>query len=767
MAKKRSVAIYLPNLAGGGVERIKLTLVDAFVENGLDVTFVLNRADGELMAFVPPSVKVVSLEAGRTLAALPKLIRYLRSEQPDILLSSLGHNNIVALWARRLARVKTAVIIGQHNSLRNESASMGNWQHRVLPFMYRLFGRWADAILAVSKGVADDLAEAAKLPRDSISVIYNPVIHPRFLKLMAEPVEHPWFDDPDIRVFVGVGRLVLQKDFPSLIHAFAAIPADANARLLIFGEGPLRGELQALIDALGLSDRVQLAGFCANPYPYVRRSAAMVMSSRYEGFGNVLVEALGCGTPVISTDCPHGPAEILENGKYGPLITVGDVKGLSEAMESILTDRLPRNVLIERAQEFSLDRIVGAYLSLFEKVSPAYPGRTAVRSADPEAAPIRSVAIYLPNLAVGGTEISMVHLANGLAQRGLKSWIIVHGVDDHLVGQLRNVELIRLSAVRTMTALPELIRFLRQHRPDILLGGLTHNNLIAILARLIAGGASRVVVTEHAPVSSQIEAEERWNYKALPYLVPLLYPKADAVVAVSEGVREDLYRFIPKTGMEVIHNPILPQDWQSRSTASIDDAWFAEDAPPVVLSAGRLSKEKDYSMLIRAFAKVWAKRPSARLAILGEGTERAPLQELIAELNLKHCVRLLGFKANVFPYMSRATVFVLPSRFEGFGNVLVEAMVCGAKVVSTDCPVGPREILGGGRYGTLVPVGDVDAMSEAILEALDSAAGTDSAVTWAMQFTIDKSVERYLELFNGLATEALSGAVLKKKQLTQ
>ncbi|MGN6704382.1 MAG: glycosyltransferase [Burkholderiaceae bacterium] len=375
--KNTSLAVYLPNLAGGGVERMKLILADAFIKKGYDVTFVLNRAEGELLALLPPSVKVVSLDARRTLAALPRLVAFLRREQPDILLSSMGHNNIVALWAKRLANVRTAVIVSQHNSLSTESVAMGNWQHRLLPTLYRLFCRSADAIVAVSRGVADDMAATIGYPRERISVLYNPILFHGFEQQAAEPVSHPWFTDGAGPVFVGIGRLVPQKDFETLLRAFAQVDPARRARLILLGEGPQRAALQALAGELGVAERVDLVGFQRNPLPWLRCASAMVMSSRYEGFGNVLVEAMACGTPVISTDCPYGPSEILADGRYGPLVPVGDVPALAQAMTAVLDQPTPSALLKDRARDFAIDKVTDEYLALCNRALAHAAHRTA------------------------------------------------------------------------------------------------------------------------------------------------------------------------------------------------------------------------------------------------------------------------------------------------------------------------------------------------------------------------------------------------------
>lgn len=368
MSRCLSLAFYMPDLGGGGVERMKINLAAVLLRQGCEVTFVLHRAEGALLPMLPPGARIHSLEAGRTLAALRPLARFLRRERPEVMLCSMGHNNIMALWARRLAGGNCKVVVSQHNAMSSESAAMGNWQHRALPVLCRMFFGWADAIVAVSQGVADDMAAVTGIARERIRVIYNPVVDAGFDDRAGEEPDHPWLAPGQPPVFVGMGRLTPQKDFPTLIRAFARLPDSLGARLLILGEGPLRAELEALICALGLGGRAALAGFQANPLPYLRRSAAFVLSSRYEGFGNVIVEALACGAPVVSTDCPYGPAEILENGRFGRLTPVGDPEALAAAMTAALAEPPPRGLLRARSRDFAVEAIAGKYLDLFSSL---------------------------------------------------------------------------------------------------------------------------------------------------------------------------------------------------------------------------------------------------------------------------------------------------------------------------------------------------------------------------------------------------------------
>ncbi|HUN50642.1 MAG TPA: glycosyltransferase, partial [Candidatus Sulfotelmatobacter sp.] len=313
-----SLAIYLPDFAGGGAERVYLNLAPELARHGFAVTFVVHERRGELTRLVPPATRIVPLRVKRTAGALLPLVGFLRREKPDILLSGFGPSNILALWAAGLARSGTRVVVSQHSSLLYESRQ-ANWQWKIMPSLYRRFLARAAGVVAVSAGVADELAEMARLPRARITVIYNPVITADFDRRLAEAADHPWLEG-GLRVILGLGRLVAVKDFETLLAAFAALGDERDLRLIILGDGPRAGSLARRAAELGIAERVSMPGFVANPLPYLRRAVLFVSSSRVEGFGNALVEALACGTPVVSTSCPFGPAEILDNGRFGRLV---------------------------------------------------------------------------------------------------------------------------------------------------------------------------------------------------------------------------------------------------------------------------------------------------------------------------------------------------------------------------------------------------------------------------------------------------------------
>nr|WP_275994100.1 glycosyltransferase [Argonema antarcticum] len=353
------------SLSGGGAERVMLYLARGFVEQGLNVDLVLVKKEGPYLSSIPPGVRVVDLGASRLLLSIPALIRYLQQNKPTALLSAMEDINVAALWARRIAGVSTRVVVTVHNTLSQESQNSIAIKKRLAPYLARLFYPWADAVVTVSKGSAEDLAQLG-ISSERLKVIYNPVVTPELAKKAVEPVEHPWFAPGATPVILAVGRLEKQKDFPTLIRAFALVKQQRPVRLMILGEGTERASLEALVRELGLGADVALPGFVDNPYAYMAKAAVFVLSSLYEGLPTVLIEAMAGGTPVVSTDCKSGPAEILENGRYGKLVPVGDIKSLADAIATTLDESPDKAALQGKAAEFSLEKAVTQYLQVLQ-----------------------------------------------------------------------------------------------------------------------------------------------------------------------------------------------------------------------------------------------------------------------------------------------------------------------------------------------------------------------------------------------------------------
>jgi glycosyltransferase involved in cell wall biosynthesis len=372
-----------------------LNLAEAFAGQGHKVDLVLCQLKGPYANRIPPGVNVIELrptkiglsrirvflanpEAIRSLClpillALkpPKTIRYLHSlasylrrEQPDALLSAKTPSNLVAIWAKRLAKVGTRIVVSERTNLSMSTQQSPKWRWRfAVPLIRKVYPQ-ADLVAAISNGVADDLSSRTGLSREGITTIYNPVLTNYIKAQSILPVFHPWFDTEKIPVILGVGRLVPQKDFPTLLKAFAHIHRKHPARLLILGEGRERAKLKALASELGIAEEVSLPGFEPNPYAFMARASVFVLSSAWEGLSNVLIEALACGCPVVSTNCPSGPQEVLDNGAFGPLVPVGDDRTLAEAILHTLKHPPNPEGLRSRAAEFDIREISRQYLNV-------------------------------------------------------------------------------------------------------------------------------------------------------------------------------------------------------------------------------------------------------------------------------------------------------------------------------------------------------------------------------------------------------------------
>lgn len=339
-----------------------VNLAHGLAKHDLKLDVVLASATGPFVGALPETVNVINLKSKSVLRSLPALVRYLRLEEPDVLLSTLHYANLVALTARRLAGGKTRVFLREANML-----SVGNTDgfkmRTILALVKRLYP-WADAVIGVSQGVSNDVRSFVPMPEQKVYTVYNPVVTNELYRQREEAVDHPWFESSG-EVILGVGRLTEQKDFSTLIRAFAKLRLEREAKLIILGEGEQRDALQALVAELDLSKHVDMPGFVNNPFAFMRHASVFVLSSAWEGLPGVLIQALACGCPVVSTDCPSGPREVLEQGRYGELVPVGDAVAMAQAIVNTLNKPLESAKLEERAQAFSVASSTKAYLDIF------------------------------------------------------------------------------------------------------------------------------------------------------------------------------------------------------------------------------------------------------------------------------------------------------------------------------------------------------------------------------------------------------------------
>lgn len=363
------IALFIPSLHGGGAERVIVSLANGLARRGIPVDLVLVKDAGVYRSQVDPKVRVVDLKGKRTVTSLFALARYLRREQPRAMLSAMNYVNVIAVWARVLSRSTTRLVLSEHANLSQALADTSTLLSKVLPWLMTVSYRKADAIVAVSDGVADDLAATLGYPRNAVVTRHNPIETDELAIKSQAVLDHPWFSNDEPPVVIAVGRLSKEKDFPTLIQAFNLLRSTTRARLVILGEGGERPLLETLRQNSPYSADILLAGFQENPYNWMRHAAVFVLSSRWEGFGNVLVEAMACGTPVISTACPSGPEEILEQGLWGRLVPVGDAHALANAITQTLADTSPPAVQ-NRAEAFGVSHAVDAYLKVLTPEIP-------------------------------------------------------------------------------------------------------------------------------------------------------------------------------------------------------------------------------------------------------------------------------------------------------------------------------------------------------------------------------------------------------------
>ena len=356
------IAMMIPTLAGGGAERTYLILAKGFQKSGYQVDLIVARATGEYLSQIPPGIELVDLKASRMAKTLPGLVRYLQTRRPRVLMPGLELTHMIALMAQMASGVPSKVIVTIHSVISQND-------HFYLPTrslekqLMKLLYPQAGEIIAVSKGVAEDFSSFLGFPLSSLRVIYNPIITAGMLEKAQQPFQHAWLDEGQPPVILSVGRLHPVKDIPMLIKAFALARQHTPLRLMILGEGKQREELESLVRQMGLQEDISMPGFQQNPYAFLRRAAMLVLSSRHEAFGRVLIEAMACGCTVISTDCPGGVAELVDNGKYGHLVPVGDAEAMAQAILDVLGGDV-RKPPSEWLHQFELDQVIQSYLKL-------------------------------------------------------------------------------------------------------------------------------------------------------------------------------------------------------------------------------------------------------------------------------------------------------------------------------------------------------------------------------------------------------------------
>ncbi|WP_201628761.1 glycosyltransferase [Psychrobacter maritimus] len=360
----KKIALYIPSMGGGGAERVMLALANGLAEKGIQVDLVLNRVDGPYIKDASPKVNIVNLGTSRVLNSIIPLSKYLHKEKPDAILSAMNYVNIATILAQLISGSDTKVILSEHSIFTESKKNLGKVKGYIITSLMRWAYKKPHAIVAVSNGVADSLVNEINIERSKITTIYNPIFSEELVKRSKESLSHPWVNG-SLPLILGVGRLTFQKDFKTLIHAFKKVREKKDYNLIILGEGQQRPDLEQLIESLDLNDNVKLLGFVDNPYAWMSHANLFVLSSIDEGFGNVIVEAMACGTPVVSTDCPSGPSEILEEGLWGELVPPRNSDQLAKAIINSVENPTQKDITT-RAKFFSVDKAVNRYFDIFQ-----------------------------------------------------------------------------------------------------------------------------------------------------------------------------------------------------------------------------------------------------------------------------------------------------------------------------------------------------------------------------------------------------------------
>ncbi|MCP4680875.1 MAG: glycosyltransferase [Desulfobacterales bacterium] len=358
------IAFFMATFGTGGIGKMRVHLTRELVRRGATVDLVLGKVEGPYISALDPGIRVHKLGTSHQLFCLPRLVRYLVREKPEALVAEKLRVNLAAVRARRLARVDTRIYTSVHGMMSHklDKENLSQAKRRSKYADIRKCYPLNDGFIPVSKSIGQDLVESFKVPRHKVRVVYNPVVTPELPDRSGAGIDHPWIKDKGVPVILAVGRLARQKDFSTLIRAFTRVRRTRKARLIILGEGKERSSLESLAMESGVGEDISLPGFVQNPYAFMSKSDLFVLSSAWEGFGNVLVEALATGLPVVATDCPGGPCEILQDGRIGPLVPVGDPEALSRAMIQALDKPLDRNLLRKAAEPFTAAACAEGYL---------------------------------------------------------------------------------------------------------------------------------------------------------------------------------------------------------------------------------------------------------------------------------------------------------------------------------------------------------------------------------------------------------------------
>lgn len=665
------------------------------------------------------------------LLAYARAIAVTARDTKAVLIHGVMHNSslfiALAYW-RHYRTLRRRTLVGSlHGSLNGYFAQRGQGATRWEWASIRLALATLDAVITPSQGVARELVTSFGGNQHRVHAIHNGFRLEQVRQLGSEPLDQPK-TEPWI---LTCCRLSDQKDFKTLIAAFGQLKASPLPRLLIVGEGLLEDQIRAWADQYGVAERIELVGFQHNPFNWMRQAEIFVLSSHYEGFGNVIIEALALGVPVAASDCPWGPGEIIENGRNGALFPPGDAAALARILEGWLADPAERARLGQagqaRAAYFTAERMAGDYANLFRKITARRMFGWA-RRATPKVADRRvGVLIFHPANVFGGAERTIVNLLSHLRRERVR--VVLVGMPEVFRDPAADVfyslaangldpggfSTVRQSVVEAR----RIIAIARREQCQVMLGMLHYGAIIAGLCWPLSWFRLKTIASPRTPSVAGI----RFHAAASPRVARLwrtliwgFCHLASRVLVASAGLKQECVEVFGAKASRVRVIPNSVDDGLlelARHNAPRARECASPEAPWLIVSAGRLAPEKDIDTLIRALALL-RNRQRVRLEIIGTGPQSSQLAELAATLGVAEAVDFTGFTPNPLDRMRQADVVVHTGLFEGFGNSLLEAMASGVPLIATDCDFGPREIVKEGVNGVLVPVADPQALADAL-----------------------------------------------------
>jgi glycosyltransferase involved in cell wall biosynthesis len=661
------VAIFLPDLRGGGAERTVVNLLKEWAGRGPSMDLVLVRAAGIYLSEVPGSVRVIDLGKKRSLLAIPALRRYIKKNKPDVFISHLSHLNVVALLVKKLFCPTLRIVLVEHALL---SSGRSHGKERWVRWLMKKWYPSVPVLVAVSGYVARDLERELGIPFGKVRTIYNPVSGEEIVEKAKTAAMHPWLQEKDRPVFLGVGRLVPEKGWDTLLKAFSLLRRQRPARLIILGEGEHRESLEQEMRRLGLEEDVQMPGFEENPYSYMGHCDALVMSSWWEALPGALIEAMACGCPVIATDVPGGIREILGDGGSGILVPVNNEEAMASAMLSILEKPAAVEELRKQAAVFSVERASLAYLALLKEEGK------------------RTVLHVITGLHTGGAERMLCQLLSAMDRQrwepvvlsltdgsGPEAWLRGQGIPVYNLGMPPG-------KLPSPALWIELIRIVRHIRPDLIHGWMYHGNLAAQLANLFLFPRAPVVWSIHHSIDAL--SEEKKMTAGIIRLGARLSRLPDKIVYASRvsraqhvalGYSDRKACSIPNGVDPGVFAPAFDGGAALRKELGLPANGL------VIGSLARYHPIKDHDNFFRAAAllcnRAEGKDVQFLLAGAGVDAENPDLRGLIRELGIGDRVHLLGERSDTAQLLTAMDLFTISSYGEALPMVLLEAMSWG------------------------------------------------------------------------------------------